>query len=127
MKPLSILLAALTLLSAAPAANAELLASDDDSGTLPWALTSADRDDPRQGARVEVKAWPAEPVEVTASMHCNRGSHSRSKDGDFPSAPSPVNRRVALTMKNPDDCWVSASASYVDAELAGRILLKIFW
>ena len=66
--PLCAVAVLLSLLGSAPA-HAALVASDDDAGDIPYALASADRDDPRRGPRLEVKSWPAEPVEASMSLH----------------------------------------------------------
>lgn len=112
------------LLAAAPAQGG-LITSSSDEGSLPHAYGGGFVDSPKQPPHLVVKMWPAVPVEISVSVQCWKGKMHRSTDRDLPSTSSPFSGVVALTIKHPDDCYVSADVSFEDYEVDGRIILTL--
>jgi hypothetical protein len=120
-------LAALVIaLAGATNASGAVVASAVDEGEMPHAYAGGWIEKPRGAPRLEVKVWPAATVEVGVDVQCQRGRASRSAERDLALQVAPLGRRIALTMRRADQCYVSVSVYYEDVDQAGRIALKIF-
>jgi hypothetical protein len=132
MRPIVGAVCILMLFMGTALAKPRLIASSVDAGTLPVATADGTVNNPARGPLVVVKASPPEPVEISASIRCYRGSHNRGMDYELDRIEPPLHRRFALPMKHADYCSVDAFASYAEVEdengnlVEGRISLRIY-
>jgi hypothetical protein len=107
-------LIAVTVLAMCSAAQARLVASSVNSGSLPIADVYKALRNPH-APRVEVRAKPPDRVEIRTTVDCVREIHQRRKSRVIRTK-QPFSGRIALTMKDPDECAFIVIASYVEAE-----------
>lgn len=119
-------IAAVLAMSGVAEAQPRLVASAVDSGDLPFAYASGWLYHPKRAPRIVVKAWPAAVVEVGLDVQCSRGVRKRAADWGLSPQPAPLDRRIRLTMRQADDCYVSVTAGYQDFEQAGRIAVAVY-
>lgn len=100
--------------------SGKVIAQSSSSGDFAIALATGDAKNPK-AISVAADASPHQEVDVYWTMVCVRGYGAGSKSGSF-SAEAPASKQLALPMRNPDDCTVSASAQLSNS---GQIKVKL--
>ncbi len=71
---------------------------------------------------MKVTARPRQRITASWSMTCAKGFGTGSKSGDF-AGRTPQVRRLRMPMRNPDDCYLGASAQLDDS---GKIVIRLY-
>jgi len=106
-------------------ASGLLVAESSDSSNFPLASASGWLYSPSH-VRIVVTASPGAALEISLDLQCSRGNIERRVQRDLEPQVGPIRRRVKLPMSKPDECYLDATASYVDFEQSGKIIAQIF-
>lgn len=102
------LLIGIFAVGAEASASVRLLRRKTARGDYAVATVAANVSDP-SALFVKVTARPNQAVDANWVVVCSKGSGAGSRDGQF-SGVTPINRRVRMPYRNPDDCTFSAGA-----------------
>lgn len=120
---------AVALLLLAPAtAHAgigKLIDSSTESGdSLVWPYASGYIDAPKQ-ITYRVTMNPPAPAEGTADVTCWKGKRDVTREYPWSRSTS-FTARAKLTIRRPDDCWVSVDFAYLDYDQGGTVKVELF-
>jgi hypothetical protein len=119
---LSIALAALVLVGASAAAEAErVIGRKSTTGDFAIAAASGSINRPAL-VRIRVVSTPSQPVQVTWKLRCTKGKGAATRQGQF-RASTPAMRRPLFPMAKPSRCSLSASAQL---ERQGTVTVTLF-
>lgn len=106
-------------------ASGLLVAESRDSSNIPLASASGWLYSPSH-VRIVITASPEATLDVGLDLQCSRGNIERRVQHDLEPQIGPVRRRVKLPMSKPGECYIDATASYVDFEHSGTVVARVY-
>lgn len=122
-----VLLVGVAVLALGGVAEAKRVASGVSAGPVPIASADTWLRHPTRPPTVGVKSSPGARAVLHVDVQCFKGSRSHRVTRDLAAQMPPFRRRVKLTIRRADECYVSVDASYEDFEQSGRVAVAVYY